>query len=347
MIEKLNNQESPKDAELVRQLDRAEKLHYGKDEIIVHEVSPRPEDLKSEIPVVFGAGLLQDGGKSRELMYRLASLDGGGRKSLSFGTTHGGEDHNIDNQEEYPQAQLRKVAALMKVVEEKGIDKFDYVGHSEGAVYGMIAAAIYPDRFRTLILDSPIVFEKEDTPVKLITRFLLEMRRAKKIDRLEKKPDWIEKTGTGVGTAGDVYDTAWSRHQQSKGERGGDPTADLKERKDKRSMLKVWEEIRAMSNIKLGELLPILKEKGVDVVISYGVDDLSTPRELIQGDHKTKYNIDEPTRTQVRPGLVQARDVAGLYSMKGGHTAMHWAPEKFALLIDSTITAIEKKRNKE
>ena len=56
---------------------------------------------------------------------------------------------------DYPDAELRKAAALIQVCNAKGIAQVDVVAHSEGAMYVAIAATLRPERFRNLVFIAP------------------------------------------------------------------------------------------------------------------------------------------------------------------------------------------------
>jgi len=314
---------SKEEVRIIEQLHTPERLQIGEDEITIYDAVPQAETLKSKVPVIFGAGLLQDGEKQRELMFQLAKY---GRRSLSFSTVHGVEKHDIDSErtKDFPEAEVRKMAALLAIIDHKDIEKIDYVGHSEGGIYGLLAAVAFPEKFRSIIVDSPVIIKEDDTPLKLIKRFTTDLASGIIQDMKKNKPDWVEKIGQKPGVAGDVYDSAWSKSiQEMRKQTGTD--REFSEHKQSLSPKKLWEEVKAIANIKMEELLPYLKEQGVNVVISYGVDDKTTPGERIQG-------------------TIKAKDVAGVYSMHGGHSTIYWAPEKYAHLIDHTFSALEKKQ---
>lgn len=320
----INSKINEEEIQIIEQLHNPERIKIGKDEISIYEATPNAENLKTDIPVVFGSGLLQDGEKQRELMFQLAKL---GRRSVSFSTLHGIEKHKINPEltKEFPEAEIRKLAALITTLDKKEIEKVDYVGHSEGGIYGLMAAAVFPEKFRSIIIDSPIIIKKGDTPLKLIKRFLTDLASNVAQDMKKDKPKWVEKIGQKPGVAGDIYDSPWSKSvQEMRRQTGTDRKPS--EYKQKFSFKKLWGEINAIANSNMEELLPRLKNQGVNVVISYGVDDKTTPGEDIQD-------------------AINPKNISGLYSMKGGHSTIYWAPKKYANLIDHTFSSLEKNNN--
>jgi pimeloyl-ACP methyl ester carboxylesterase len=307
-----SQEDSSEDLELVEQLRNPEEVTVGEETLRIFDVSPSVESLPNDVPVVLGPGLLQTGERNRELMFEIAKR---GRRALTFSAIHGIEEHrdDIENADEYPESELRKVAALIRAIEEKEVEKIDYVGHSEGTIYGLIAAALYPEKFRNIILSSPIGFHENDTPLKLAARYLQEIvKGAAKDLRPAKREEWVEKIGTGVGYASDVFDSAWSRNEAKRVQSGEKNEAS--QQQARLSPQKLLEEVRGLSKISIVKLLRKAKENGIPVVISYGPEDKTTSNESVQ--------------ESLSSDLVE-----GVYSVRGGHFTPHWAPNKFALLI--------------
>jgi pimeloyl-ACP methyl ester carboxylesterase len=69
---------------------------------------------------------------------------------------------------------MQKALSIIEVLNKKGIDKIDAVGHSEGGLNLAIAAILYPERFRNIVLVSPAGMIENDSSLDLIKRFTID-----------------------------------------------------------------------------------------------------------------------------------------------------------------------------
>ena len=77
----------------------------------------------------------------------------------------------IQNEGDYPQAELKKAEALLYVIDRKGLPKVDVIAHSEGAINTIIAAQIAPKRFRNIVFVDPAGLTGKDNLTKFSARF--------------------------------------------------------------------------------------------------------------------------------------------------------------------------------
>ncbi|MBI3630948.1 MAG: alpha/beta hydrolase [Candidatus Sungbacteria bacterium] len=103
-----------------------------------------------------------------------------GRRTLTVDASHGIASENIPESataqgREIHDIELRKVAALLKTLDEKDIAQTDIVAHSEGAIYGVMAALLRPERFRNLVLVDPAGMVGEDTQTRLVKGAALDL----------------------------------------------------------------------------------------------------------------------------------------------------------------------------
>lgn len=129
-------------------LERGE-LEVDGEQLETIDVSP--EQQQHETPVVVVPGVTSTGNAYREFMVPLVE---NGRRVLSYNAPHGVEI--TGNAAKWSHAeQLRKAAALIAMLEEKGIEQADIVAHSEGAIVTALVAHLRPDLIRNIVLMQP------------------------------------------------------------------------------------------------------------------------------------------------------------------------------------------------
>lgn len=147
-----------------QQFRNREELKFSEGKITVIELIP--DTLRDQIPV-----LLIPGWSENQDTYKKAAEVGfsQGRKIITVG-------ENINNipieSPDYPEEEFKKALLLLKALETKGIEKADSIDHSEGAIYGLIAALMKPDQFRNIVLDKPAGLIGKDNKAALTGRFL-------------------------------------------------------------------------------------------------------------------------------------------------------------------------------
>jgi pimeloyl-ACP methyl ester carboxylesterase len=142
---------------------KTQEVYGGKIEI--YDVTP--EKAKTEVPVIVAPGWAVNAEVFKDNIQELAKR---GRRAISFGNYHGVEN-NLTNMENIPNEEWRKVVALIGTIESQNIDKVDVMAHSEGAIYTLLAAKMYPEKFRNIILVDPAGFIQDDSWSKLLVRF--------------------------------------------------------------------------------------------------------------------------------------------------------------------------------
>ncbi len=139
-----------------------------------------PEQLKDEVPVLlaqaWGLGL----GTYKEAMKQLVE-DEHRVISIEHPRIGGALDSSMNVRElskKYPTAELRKALNILEVLEEKGIEKVDAIAHSEGAINIAIAAAMYPEKFRSIVFFGPAGMMEKETWSRLAKGFASQGDRA-------------------------------------------------------------------------------------------------------------------------------------------------------------------------
>lgn len=224
------------------------ELYGGKVEVV--DISP--ENQKDEVPVVVAPGWMATPEVFKDNILTLAEL---GRRTISVNSPHGIEAEKIEN---FPDAELRKAAAFIKTLEEKNINKVDAIGHSEAGIYLTVAATIYPDKFRNIILVDPGGMIGKDNIARLSVDFSLDI--IKQTIRSIKDRRLIKP----------ILKSFWE---------GGK----LKNLHPVRAV----REILAISDFQIHELLRGLKEKGVGLSIIHAIDDKAFPMDRVQKIAKT------------------------------------------------------------
>ena len=150
-------------------------------------VDVKPERPKTEIQTFW----LRGWGTTVEVHEdNIVNLAERGRRTLAVDAPHGIESANIqelttEREQEIHDIELRKVAALLKSLDEKGIEQTDIVAHSEGAIYGVLAALLRPEKFRNMVLVDPAGMVGEDTKGRLVKGVALDI--GLQIARIYKK----------------------------------------------------------------------------------------------------------------------------------------------------------------
>ncbi|MDP3997262.1 MAG: alpha/beta hydrolase [bacterium] len=147
------------------QFNCPEKKEIYGGQLEIYDVSP--EKAKTDVPVIVAPGWAANAAVFKDNMRELADRE---RRAISFGNYHGIEN-NLANTENIPNVEWRKVAALIGTIEAQNLDKVDVVAHSEGAIYTLLAANIYPEKFRNIVLVDPAGFIEDDSWPKLTARF--------------------------------------------------------------------------------------------------------------------------------------------------------------------------------
>lgn len=247
--EQMENLDLNKPSALEKQFENFEAVEvYGGKMWIV---DLNPEKLKTTTPAVFLKGW---GTTSRIYKENLMSLAEQGRRVLVIDNPHGIEAKNISEADtiegqNIPAVELKKVAAVLKMMDVKGLEKVDIIAHSEGGVYGVLAAMLRPERFRNMVLVDPAGMVGEDERGRLLKGAFLDI--ALQIGRIFKRfknMDWPALSRTLQG--GHEFNRVIAAGPQA-----------------------AWESIGVIAESQIDELLETLKKLGLGIVIVHGVDD--------------------------------------------------------------------------
>lgn len=249
--EQLNNAEAEDKPKFAEQWERPERLHFEGTEVFAYDI--KPERQKTETPVAFVPGF---GGTPLLFKKDIDTLVENERRVVSIDAMHG-VPHSIpeEKRRNLPDAELRKVAALLDTLDAKGIQKVDGVGNSEGSMVLVLAATLYPERFRNLVLEQPTGLVGEDTPLKLGVRFETDIISSE----IKAARNKIPRSPHGI-------------------------TLPKKEKSDlsPKNLYLALQEIRAMAKTKLPELLAELKNRSIGISIIHGANDKAFPMERMQ-----------------------------------------------------------------
>jgi len=128
-----------------------------------------PEKSKDDVPVFVSPGW---GVTPESQEESLETIAGEGRKVLTASFSREKKIEQSDR--DIPTAELQKALSIIEVINKKGIDKVDAVGHSEGGLNLVIAANLFPEKFRNIVLISPAGMIENDSSLNLIKRFIVD-----------------------------------------------------------------------------------------------------------------------------------------------------------------------------
>jgi predicted ATP-grasp superfamily ATP-dependent carboligase len=131
-----------------RQYESPQRVEAGRDSFLIFDI--RPMQSKSELPILFCPGWMENPENHKETIYALYRL---GRRTIFPDSPHG-----IEPKERtlYPEAELRKAAVLIETLRLLKISEVDAIAHSEGAINLAIAAtAETKSPFRNVVFHSP------------------------------------------------------------------------------------------------------------------------------------------------------------------------------------------------
>lgn len=136
----------------------------------IQVLDAKPAEAKTEVPAVFVPGFLFTK-TSPPLVNIIQALKGKGRRTLAMMNIHGIDTKAVRG---LHIGQLRKAAAIIKMLDAKGIKQTDLVGHSEGAIIATMVAKLRPDLVRNLVLYNPAGLKEAESTAALLGRFVFE-----------------------------------------------------------------------------------------------------------------------------------------------------------------------------
>jgi pimeloyl-ACP methyl ester carboxylesterase len=247
---------------LAAQFAQPEKYTYGSTTIEAFDV--QPEKLKTEVPVFFGTGWSASRGVYEASMLGVADR---GRRLLSLFAPHGIDtDQDFgEGDRTYAAAELRKAAAMLHTLEEKGVEQLDIVAHSESAIWSLIVATMHPEKIRNIVLIDPAGFIEEETTPRLMKSFCLDIVQGALNKEKLPRPE-VERT-VQPGSGGDLFGALKNML--------GNPMLSLKE-------------VLALRDADIRQILEDLKAQGKHIAIIQGVRDTIFPMELVNKVVNTK-----------------------------------------------------------
>ena len=137
----------------------------------VLDMRPENAEIMDPIPIVFSQGFNGIPQHLTEVAQRLANER---KRQVIFVC----DDHGIEHEEKSHRnktPQRKKGNAIIRMMDEQGIERADVVGYSEGAVTMTDAIMDYPERFRNMVLLNPAGMQGKDNPVALALRAGIEI----------------------------------------------------------------------------------------------------------------------------------------------------------------------------
>lgn len=242
---------SPGHKSLEEQFAEKEIVRVRDEELGILDIVP--EHLKTETPTFFVPGWGMTPEAYRENILELAGKD---RRVLSFESPHGidaGTLKEMQDAASMPEAELRKVSALVTALIAKNLSEVNVVAHSEGGLYTILAATLFPEKFKRIVLVNPGGMIGEDSPRQLVKRTAEETLAEASATISDKEKREHAATILRIGTESAARNPAQSLR-----------------------------EMRAIAGTQIHELLRGLKERGVRISIIHSVDDKIFPMERVQ-----------------------------------------------------------------
>jgi pimeloyl-ACP methyl ester carboxylesterase len=290
---------------LERAFERPDILTINGERVEVHDVAP--EHPKTDIPTLFAPGW---GITSRMHKYSILALAEAGRRAIVANAPHGVEisarTEASARAEDFPDAERRRIEAMLGTLEQKGIDKVDAIGHSEGGLDLILAATLYPEKFRNIVLVNPAGIIGKDNLLRLGIGFLKDsLTQAWREATAAATPEKRKRGGLVKGERHTFERHTFFRTLASQ-------------------PLHTAREVVSMSDADILNMLKTLKEKGVGVSIVHTVNDKGFPMERVQQ-------------------AVEAGMIDGFVSAFGTHNEIQIRPEKYTRAAEACLTAMEKK----
>lgn len=228
-----------------------------------------------------------------------------GRRAITVG--YGRRGGETEKHETYPQAELRKANQLLGILAAKGIDKVDGIFHSEGAINGLIAVALRPDKFRNIVLDKPAGLIGKDTKTKLTARFL----KLLVTEVVERKPFSFSDPTNSVSSSAKTLNYI-----------AGNP-------------LRMLSEMDALTTQDITNLIHCLKGQGIKFSIIAAPDDPLFP---------VKRQIEYMKQKQEESG--KKLPIEGYYSVRGGHNELSINADYHTLLAVDALNGLQRRRER-
>lgn len=270
-------------------------------------VDIKPEQTKTEVPTLYAPGWAVGPKTHKEAIIALAQgfppepgARQGGRRVLSIDAVHGIE---TSPHQDYPLAEMRKAAALLALLDDRGIDKIDAVAHSEGALYVALAAKVDPKkRFRNLVFVDPAGMIGNDSLGRLARDFT--------------KDFFLQDFGkTGVSES--VMEALQTILKSPR---------------------KTAQEVIAITKEQIHGILKELKAEGMGIAVVHSVDDKGFPMGRVQQTIAPVEDTGQPSQSGRYKAMVD-----GFYSVEGTHNQILIEPKKIMRAVDHALDGLERK----
>ncbi len=275
-------------------------------------VDIHPDTPKSTVPVLIAPAWACT---TETYKPAIGTLVGLGRRVVAFNHPRRGDNMSTTQRptgKNYPTEQLRKALNIIGIMEQKGIKKTDVIAHSEGAVNTVIAATLYPQKFRDIVLFGPAGLIGKDTFIRLLSGFSSQVKRPESLLETSGNDKVIGYKDIPV-TETEKWVTTTSLKEAVK-YFAANPVRAIREGID-------------LANSQIHEMLYELHDKGIGIVVISSIDDPAFPMERMQQIVKT--------------GMLD-----GFLCVRGGHGQLGSHPELYVGAAEGMLAALEAKREK-
>lgn len=239
--------EKQEEADYVKARERADffmdNFEFIKEEEIV---KIDPKRIKDNVPIFISPGWGVSPNSQKETLEVIADKE---RRVVTVDFIR--EQILKDKEDDGLQiAELQKSLAIVQALEKSGLEKVDAIGHSEGGLNLVIAAMLYPEKFRNIVLVAPAGITGKESYLNLIKRFTID--------------EGMEEMRASANNMNSFYEYF----------------KNLSKYFIKNVSLSK-QEIKEMSESDILEMTKVLKQKGVGISVVCGVNDKVFPIENV------------------------------------------------------------------
>jgi pimeloyl-ACP methyl ester carboxylesterase len=279
------------------QWNAPDMLRIGDESFRMYDVRPTTE--KTGVPILAMPGWSHTPDVWKE---NIRHFNGAGRRVITVEAPHGSVE-SLALEAELPATEARRLTPFIKMLEAKGVGQVDAVAHSLGAMDALIAASLYPEKFRNIILINPPGLHGKDNVFRLARGFAA--GTAKENLNEARKSNWASLNA--ISRAG------------AKAVLGNIPES--------------FKQILTIASTDLSHLLRRLKEKGIGIVVVHAPDDSFFPIERRHEQISKLKQSDDPDE------ILSILD--GVYSVAGTHQSFFLQPEQYSRLVEQALTGLE------
>lgn len=251
---------NPEDDNFVRQFSHPEEIPFGTTQFESWDI--QPFEQTKDTPILFVPGW---GKTPRSYEDGLKEYSKAGRRVLTLSFPTEDLEMNEENENRFPVAQANRARAILALLEAKGIEKVDVVGHSEGCMNAAIAAEATPEFFRHFVFIAPPGLTGKESHLGII-KAGAKNASTSKAERKTATPEEEE------------------RYMQGEN--------DIKEWLRKRGKIKGILESMNPGRIEIDDLIRDLKTQGHGISIVAGADDHMVSMEKFQTKNAEELGVD-------------------------------------------------------